>query len=139
MIEDSEKIWALNYRMVMAVTAGVAAEVRTLGVEVKELFLLAGVDEHPHPAALADALAMPRNTVSAMVKRLTAAGVLRREIDPLDLRKHKLLLTPAGRRAAVRGMEMLTEAFSLRLARLKTSERAALRAALEKMGEPEAP
>ena len=58
------------------------------------------MDEHPHPAELAAQLCMPKATVTVNVKRLEAAGFLRREIDAADLRRHRLLLTPAGRKGA---------------------------------------
>ena len=73
--------------------------------------MLAEVDEHPHPAELADTLCMPKPTVTVNVKRLEAAGFLRREIDAADLRRHRLLLTPAGRKAMTRGLALLSDAF----------------------------
>src|SRR5690348_8806616 len=56
---DVTKVWALNYRLVTSVIVEVAPALHELGIEVKELFLLAGLDAHPHPAALAEALLMP--------------------------------------------------------------------------------
>ena len=49
--------------------------------------MLADVDEHPYPAELAVSLCMPKPSVTLYVKRLEAAGFLRREIDPEDLRR----------------------------------------------------
>ncbi len=46
---------------------------------------------------------MPKPTVTVYVKRLEAAGFLRREIDAADLRRHRLILTPEGRKAMTRG------------------------------------
>ena len=51
---DVAKIWSLNYRLLMSVITSVAPAVSALGLEPKELFLLAEVDEHPHPAELAE-------------------------------------------------------------------------------------
>ena len=130
---DVAKTWSLNYRLLTSVITSVAAEVSALGVEPKELFLLAAVDDHPHPAELAGDLCMPKPTVTAMVKRLEADGFLKREIDPTDLRRHRLTLTAAGRKVMTRGLEILWGAFGERLARLGAAERAALRALLEKM------
>ena len=67
------------------------------------------------------------------VKRLEAAGFLRREIDPGDLRRHRLLLTASGRKAMTRGQALLSDAFGARLGLLGASEQAQLRALLEKM------
>jgi DNA-binding MarR family transcriptional regulator len=130
---DPAKIWSLNYRLLMSVITGVSPDVAALGLETKELFLLAEVEEHPHPAELAVTLGMPKATVTVYVKRLEAAGFLRREIDPADLRRHRLLVTPAGRKAMTRGLALLSEAFSARLARLSAAQQAELTALLEKL------
>ena len=95
--------------------------------------MLAEIDEHPHPAELAATLCMPKPTVTVYVKRLEAAGFVRREIDAADLRRHRLLLTPAGRKAMTRGLALLSEAFGARLERLSTAEQAELRTLLEKL------
>jgi DNA-binding MarR family transcriptional regulator len=130
---DAAKLWSLNHRLLMSVIAGVAPEVCELGLDVKELFVLSEVDEHPYPAELAAALVMPKPTMTVYVKRLEAAGFLRREIDAADLRKHRLLVTPAGRKAMQRGLTLLADGFAARLGRLSASEQAQLRALLEKL------
>ena len=130
---DVAKTWSLNYRLLTSVITSVAGEVSALGVEAKELFLLAAVDDHPHPAELAADLCMPKPTVTAMVKRLEADGFLKREIDPTDLRRHHLSLTTPGRKVMTRGLEILSGAFGERLARLSAAEQAKLHALLEKM------
>jgi DNA-binding MarR family transcriptional regulator len=130
---DPAKMWSLNYRLLTSVITSVTAEIATLGLEPKELFLLAEVDEHPHPAELATTLLMPKPTVTVTVKRLEAAGFVRREIDATDLRRHRLTLTPAGRRAATRGLALLSDAFGERLGRLSTAEQTELKALLEKL------
>lgn len=130
---DPAKIWSLNYRLLMAVFSSVTPDVAALGLETKELFVLAGLDEYPYPAELAGALVMPKPTLTAMLKRLEAAGFMQREIDPADLRRHRLLLTPAGRKIMTRGMALLSEAFGARLRRLTAAQQQELRALLEKM------
>src|ERR1700694_5106499 len=94
---DVGKIWSLNYRLLMSVIIGVAPDITELGLETKELFVLAEVDVHPHPAELAAVLSMPKPTVTMYVKRLEAAGFLRREIDGGGLRRHRILLSADGR------------------------------------------
>jgi DNA-binding MarR family transcriptional regulator len=130
---DAAKIWTLNYRLLMTVITSVAPDVAALGLETKELFLLAEVDEHPYPAELAATLCMPKPTVTVYVKRLEAAGFLRREIDAADLRRHRLALTPAGRKATSQGLAFLSEAFGARLGRLSGPQQAELRTLLEKL------
>jgi DNA-binding MarR family transcriptional regulator len=130
---DAAKIWSLNYQLLMSVITSVAPEISALGLETKELFLLAELDEHPHPAELADTLCMPKATVTVNVKRLEAAGFLRREIDAADLRRHRLLLTSAGRNAMTRGLAFLSAAFAARLGRLSAAKQAQLKALLEEL------
>ncbi|MCY1019306.1 MarR family winged helix-turn-helix transcriptional regulator [Pyxidicoccus sp. MSG2] len=130
---DPAKIWSLNHRLLMSVISSVAADIAALGVETKELFVLADVDEHPYPAELAASLCMPKPTVTLYVKRLEAAGFLRREIDTEDLRRHRLQLTPAGRKVMQHGTALLSGAFGERLGRLSAAQQAELRALLEKM------
>lgn len=131
--EDAAKIWSLNYQVVLSVISSAETGIRALGLESKELFLLAEIDEHPYPAELATTLSMPKATVTAYLKRLEAAAFVRREIDPSDLRRHRLLLTTAGRRAAADGMALLSDEFTKRLERLTATEQKTLTALLEKI------
>ena len=103
-LDDAAKIWSLNYRVLLSVISSVEADITALGLDSKELFLLAEIDEHPYPAELAATMSMPKATVTVYLKRLEAAGFVRREIDPADLRRHRLQLTPAGRRATKDGL-----------------------------------
>jgi DNA-binding MarR family transcriptional regulator len=130
---DASKVWSLNYRLLSTIIASAAPRLTALGLEAKELFVLAAIDEHPHPAELADVLSMPKPTVTVYLKRLGAAGLVRREIDPDDLRRHRLTLTPAGRKVTTRGLALLSDAFSARLSRLSAAEQIQLAALLEKL------
>jgi DNA-binding MarR family transcriptional regulator len=130
---DAGKIWSLNYRLLMSVITNVAPQITELGLETKELFVLAEVDAHPHPAELAGVLSMPKPTITIYVKRLEAAGFLRREIDGADLRRHRLILTPEGRKTMARGLALLAKAFGARLARLGSAQQSELATLLEKL------
>jgi DNA-binding MarR family transcriptional regulator len=130
---DAAKIWSLNYRVLLSVISSAEAEIAALGIESKELFLLAEVDEHPYPAELAVTLSMPKPTVTVYLKRLEAAGFVRREIDSADLRRHRLLLTPAGRQATEDGLALLSDAFSERLDRLTLAQQKELKSLLEQI------
>ncbi|MET0340294.1 MAG: MarR family transcriptional regulator [Polyangiales bacterium] len=132
---DSAKLWSLNYRLVANVLADVSAEVAALGLEVKELFVLSEMDEHPYPAELAGSLCIPKPTVTAYLKRLESAGLVRREIDAADLRRHRLGLTAAGRKVLGHGMELLSSAFGARLGRLTGAEQGELRRLFEKLSD----
>ena len=132
-LDDAAKIWSLNYRLLLSVIASVEPDISELGLDSKELFLLAEVDEHPYPAELATTMCMPKATVTVYLKRLEAAGFVSREIDPADLRRHRLLLTPAGRKANTAGLALLSQAFDGRLRRLTTAQRKEFKALLERI------
>jgi len=117
----------------MSVIMSAGPDLAALGIEPKELFVLAEVGEHPHPAELAEVLSMPRPTMTMMVKRLEAAGYLRREIDAADLRRHRLIATPAGRKIMTRGLALMSKAFGARLARLSSAQQLELAALFEKL------
>jgi DNA-binding MarR family transcriptional regulator len=86
---DAAKVWSLNYRLLMTVITSVSEQIAALGLEIKELFVLAEIDEHPYPADLATTLCMPKPTVTVHLKTLEAAGFVKREIDAKDLRRHR--------------------------------------------------
>jgi DNA-binding MarR family transcriptional regulator len=130
---DAAKVWSLNYQLLMTIITSVAPALAQLGLETKELFVLAEIDEHPHPAELAAKLCMPKPTVTVNLKRLEAAGFVRREIDATDLRRHRLIVTPAGRKVMTKGLALLSEAFGGRLSRLSSGEQAELKGLLEKL------
>jgi len=130
---DPLKLWTLNYRLITGVIAAVVPPIEALGVEIKELFVLAEIDAHPHPAELAVCLSLPKPSITVYLKRLEAAAFVRREIDPGDLRKHKILLTAAGRKVMARGLALLSEGYGERLGRLTAGEQAELKALFEKM------
>lgn len=130
---DAATLWSLQYRVSVTVLSDIAPEIAALGLDAKELFVLAEIDEHQYPADLADRLCMPRPTVTTNLKRLEGAGLVRREIDPQDLRRHRLHLTDAGREALSRGMAILVEAFGARLSRLSAAEQAQLQGMLERL------
>ena len=130
---DAGKIWSLNYRLLMSIIAGVTPDIAKIGLETKELFVLAELDAHPHPAELASVLSMPKPSVTMYVKRLEAAGFLRREIDGTDLRRHRLILTPEGRKTLARGLALLAKAVGSRLARLTSAQQSELTTLLEKL------
>ncbi len=130
---DAAKIWSLNYRVLVSVISCAEAGICALGLESKELFLLAEIDEHPYPAELAATLSMPKATVTVYLKRLEAAGFVQREIDPTDLRRHRLLLTTSGRKTAADGLALLSAEFEKRLGRLTAAQQKELKGLLERI------
>jgi DNA-binding MarR family transcriptional regulator len=128
-------LWTLNFELCTAIMAEVEPEVRELGLELKELFLLGKLDDHPHPADLARALVTPKPTITFMVKRMEAAGFVERETEAGDLRRFRLTLTRSGRKAMEAARAILEDAYGRRLARLAASERAELSRMLVRLAE----
>jgi len=130
---DVTKVWSLHYRLVTSVIAEVAPALRELGLEVKELLLLGELDAHPHPAGLAEALLLPKPSITMYTKRLEAAGLVKREIDNADLRRHRLSLTADGRKVMTKGIALLTNTFGARMGRLTAAQQTELKALVEKL------
>lgn len=126
-------LWTLNFQVMTALMNDVGPRLRGLHMEMKEFLLLTELDAHPNPADLARALLTPKPTVTFMVKRMEAAGYIKREMQPDDLRRFHLTLTPAGRRAMERAREIFDEEFGKRLARLTQSQRLELLRIFERM------
>lgn len=57
---------------------------------------------HAHPSKVAHALCSPKGSLSGVLDRLQDRGLLRREPDAADLRRTRLVLTPAGRQLVKR-------------------------------------
>jgi DNA-binding MarR family transcriptional regulator len=129
------EVWTLNFELSMSVMAEVEPEVRALGLEMKEFFLLGKLDDHPYPGDLARALITPKPSITFMVKRMEAAGFVERETEAGDLRRFRLTLTRSGRKAMEAARTILDEAFGRRLARLSTAERAELTKTLVRLAE----
>ena len=66
---------------------------------------------------------MPKPTVTVYLKKLEAAGLVKREIDASDLRRHRITLTAAGRKVMTKGSALLADAFAERLSRLSAAQR----------------
>ncbi len=126
-------LWTLNLRVMTSLMADVAPRIRALRLEMKEFLLLSKLDEHPNPAELARALVTPKPSVTFMVKRMEALGYLRRELQSDDLRRFRLTLTPAGRRAMESAREIFDEEFGRRLSRLTQAQRVELMRIFERM------
>ncbi len=89
-------IWALDH----ALQSRSKAMTRTLGVTGPQRFVLRVVEQRPgiSSGALAEYLHLHPSTLTGVLQRLDARGLLRRERDPSDARRVKLALTPKGRR-----------------------------------------
>ena len=129
------ELWTLNFQLTTSVMAEVAPRVRDLKLEIKEFFLLGQLDDHPNPAELARVLMLPKPSITFMVKRMEAAGYVRREMDASDLRRFKLTLTASGRRAMEKARVIMDEAFGKRLSRLTASQQGELAKLLRRLAD----
>jgi len=84
---DAAKIWSLNYRLLLSVISSVEADIGALGLDCKELFLLAEVGEHPYPAELAAILNMPKATVKVSIT--SGMRILVNRNKPMHVAMHK--------------------------------------------------
>jgi DNA-binding MarR family transcriptional regulator len=85
-------------------------------------------------AEAARELGLASNTVSTLVGRLTASGVLVRSVDETDRRTARLDLSPAVRRRVEDWRDRRTETLDGALAHLSPEEQRALEAALPVLG-----
>ena len=130
---DPAQLWTLNQRLLTVVMDACSAELAELGLETKEFFVLAEVAASPYPAELAATLKLPKASVTVYVRNLVTKGFVRREIDDADLRRHRLVLTPAGETARDRALAALAREFDRRLARITPRDRTELRRILLEM------
>lgn len=137
LVEDASaaRIWRLTYQFSAEVLTEASPQLQALGLEPKEFFVLDGIEQRPFPAELARHLSMPKPTVTAFLKSLQAKALIAREIDAQDLRRHRLVLTPAGQAAITAARNALAARYDVRLARLKSSDRADFERLLERLAE----
>lgn len=127
------RIWRLTYQFSAEVLTEASPALEALGLEPKEFFVLDGIEERPFPAELARHLSMPKPTVTAYLKSLQAKAFIAREIDTEDLRRHRLVMTPAGQTVIAAARDALAARYDVRLARLKKSDRADFERLLEQL------
>jgi DNA-binding MarR family transcriptional regulator len=133
---DAAQLWTLNHRLLTVVLDACSAELADLGLETKEFFVLAEVAASPYPAELATALVIPKASVTVYVRNLVAKGLMRREIDDADLRRHRLVLTSDGAAARDRALAALAKEFDRRLALIAPRDRTELQRILLALLEP---
>src|SRR5689334_21704023 len=125
--DDSAQLWKLNQRLLTRVMNAAEPQLAALGIETKEFFVLDEVDICRYPADLAAKLMLLKASISTYLRNLVAAGLVRREIDEGDLRRHPLATTPRGRDVLERALAELAGEFTTMISRLDAHERAEFR------------
>lgn len=123
------RIWRLQRLLREEAEVGL----RDHGVSGLEAWLLRVLKHHPHPTEAARRMGLPLPTVSHMVRRLEAQGLLLRAREEGDLRRFRLLLTPKGERVLEEAERLFAEALKRRLDRLDGDEEATLLRLLDRL------
>jgi DNA-binding MarR family transcriptional regulator len=130
---DGARIWGLNFRLSTVVLGEATPAIEALEIEAKEFFVLDSVEELSYPALIAQRLFMSRPTIALHLRHLEDKGLLTREIDQNDLRRHWLSLTDKGREVTSKAHKILSDAYEERLERLSGVERGHFAALLAKL------
>jgi DNA-binding MarR family transcriptional regulator len=104
-----------------------------LELDAKRLFILCMVDAHPFPADLARVLAMPKPSITFLIKKLEESGYLRRQGEKGDLRRYRLTITSTGIKARDKGADAVSGMFGARLNNLSAADQATLGRIVEQL------
>lgn len=110
---------------------------RSVGLTVPQLLVLRIVQDKRRPTVgdVVREVHLSQGTVTAIIGRLEAKALLRREPHERDGRKVCVLLTPAGKTRLDSAPEMLQEDFIERFEQLPSWEQKMLTACLERVAE----
>lgn len=125
--DDGALLWKLNQRLLTQVLNAASPQFEHYGIETKEFFVLDEVDESRHPAELAAKLMMPKASITMYLRNLVDKGLIQREIDQDDLRRHRLTTTAKGRKVLAQASEALTSEFSAMMGQINEGDRVELR------------
>jgi DNA-binding MarR family transcriptional regulator len=124
------------WRLIQSVMDDSEPALEALGLSAKAFFLLEAVGDHPFPAELARRMHLPPPTVTYLIKQLEARGFVERRAEAGDLRKFRLIQTPAGKEALRRGGAALGGVFDERLQRLSPGEAASFDRIVSRLARP---
>jgi len=122
--------------VVMRLSRELRREVRLLGVTAGQVTLLFAIDRHPGIGVreLAARERMSPAGMSRHVSRLVELGLLRREDDANDARRHGLHVTPEGERILRQVKSRRTAWLASRLRTLSEEDLQAVRNAIAPLG-----
>jgi len=111
-MDDGALLWKLNQRLLTRVLNAAAPQFEQHGIETKEFFVLDEIDDSHYPAELAEKLMLPKASITMYLRSLVAKGLIQREIDPDDLRRHRLSTTASGRAVRAQALDALAAEFA---------------------------
>jgi DNA-binding MarR family transcriptional regulator len=120
---NSWDLLQLNLQLYENITQNAERALADDELDVKSFLLLACVEEMKHPAALAKRLALPKPTVTFLIKKLEQALYVKRKTVAGDLRRFEIQLTALGRKVCDRGRKTMSDAFDASISQLSPDER----------------
>jgi DNA-binding MarR family transcriptional regulator len=102
------RVWFRFLRLHQRLQSLGAQTLRPVGLSIPQFDVLSSLTEREgmSQSELAQRLFVTKGNVSGLIDRLVDAGYVERRAAPDDRRSHALFLTPAGRQAAEKGMEL---------------------------------
>ncbi|GIW33072.1 MarR family winged helix-turn-helix transcriptional regulator [Meiothermus sp.] len=94
-----------------------------LGLAPTDPWLLSEIEKYRYPTEVVRIMQMPAPTVSQMLKRLEANGLVTRSLDLGDLRRYHFQLTEQGKAVLEESRQCMLRAMERRLERLTTAQR----------------
>lgn len=94
-----------------------------LGLAPTDPWLLSEVEKYHYPTEVVRIMQIPAPTVSQMLKRLEADGLVVRSLDPADLRRYHFQLTEQGKAVLEESRQCMLRAMERRLERLTPEQR----------------
>ena len=133
---SNETLRALR-RILRATELGGRQIASTTGLTPSQLLVLQEIGRQPDtiPSAVAAALQFSQATITSLVDRLAATGLVERQRSDHDKRQILLRVTPKGQSVLARAPDILQEQFRDRFAVLATWEQAMILAALGRLSE----
>ena len=98
-------------------------QLEAMGLAATDPWLLSEIKERQYPTEIVRHLLIPAPTVSQMLKRLEADGLVVRLLDPSDLRRYKFEVTEKGMAALEKSREFMLKAMEKRLERFDPQQR----------------
>lgn len=108
---------------------------KSAGLTVPQLLVLQALDEAHHLSVsdIARQVNLSQGTVTSVLERMAAKGMVDRVRDPDDRRRVRISLSEEGRRRLQASPDLLQESFMQRFGRLEPWEQKMLTAAVERI------